>query len=345
MCFPTYSSYITKTKEMEEGNYIYKLISKFYKSNLSPEIQKKFQAWFLNQNFEKEKEEAMKNLWDKELIKIEDSTYQDLLLLHKRIDKTKEITARTVLLYVRRFAAILLLLIIGALGSYYYLQMYNSTIKGPELVDYSVPFGEIKQITLPDGTEVWINSGSMLVYDKNFQGPTRVLFLSGEANFKVAKNPEKPFIVKTKHLEVEALGTVFNIQSYADLSNTVVTLQEGKVKVDTKSSKSQTVFLNPNEQVEFNPIDGKLISSKVNANKTSRWKDGYLMFQGASFNEIVRTVERRFDISINYEFGRYTGRTFSIKFAPDENLENIMNILQKIVGFKYKIEKDKVFIY
>ena len=328
-----------------DKSYIHILIAKFFGNDLSPEIQKKFHTWLLDENFQKEKEKALAALWEEDPAVADDSTFQELEQLHKRMKTTDRQLYKSIGLYVRRIAAILLLPLLGAFGTYFYLTEINPVVEKTELVECSTSYGEKRQITLSDGTVVWLNAGSLLVYEKDFKGATRTLFLSGEANFKVAKNPRKPFIVNTKYMDVEALGTIFNVQSYPDSPNTIATLEEGKIKVDTKYPVRQSFIIKPNEQVVYNHINKKVSFSKVDANKCSYWKQGYLIFQGATFGEIVQTIERSFGVTVNYEAGRYKERTFTIKFTPDEGLEHVMDILQKIIGFKYKVENNNVFIY
>lgn len=325
-------------------NYIQILIQKFFENDLSSEIQQKFRLWFLNSGRTSEKEQALADLWTNASATADASTYRELAQLRKRINNSRQARQIPLYTYCRRIAAILLLPLLGVFGTYYYMTTISPAIAEPEMVECFVPYGERKQIILSDGSEVWVNAGSLLVYEKEFKGKARTLFLSGEANFKVAKNPKKPFLVKTKYMNVEALGTVFNVQSYPDSPNTTATLEEGKIKVGTKCPESNAIILSPNEQVVYNHISKQIIHRKINATGNARWKQGYLIFQSASFGEIVQEVERHFGVTINYEVGRYKGRTFTIKFSPDEKLEQVLDILQKMIGFRYKVEKNVVFI-
>lgn len=326
-------------------DYIHILIQKFFDNEVSTDIRQQFRYWFLRGNTTDRKEQVMEEIWESTCASADEETYRELKALHKRIDCENRTKQLPLFSYIRQIAAILLLPLIGAFGAYYYMTHYSSASLEPEMVECFVPYGEKRQIILSDGSEVWVNAGSLLVYEKDFKGSTRSLFLSGEANFKVAKNPEKPFIVKTKYMHVEAVGTIFNVQSYPDSQSTTATLEEGKIKVGTKSPEGQPIFLNPNEQLVYNHLSKKLILKKIDATKNARWKQGYMIFQGATFGEIVQTIERRFGVTVNYEIGRYRGRTFTTKFNPEEELEQILDILQKMIGFKYKVEKNVVFIY
>lgn len=326
-------------------DYIQILIQKFFDNDISPDIRQKFHYWFLNSKLTVQKEQAMEDIWETVNTKADEITYLELKTLNRRINAANQISRIPALQYLRQIAAILLLPLIGAFGAYYYLTHHAAFLQEPELIECFVPYGEKRQIILSDGSEVWVNAGSLLVYEKDFKGTTRSLFLSGEANFKVAKNPKKPFIVKTKYMDVEAVGTIFNVQSYPDSPHTTATLEEGKIKVGTKCPEGKPIFLKPNEQVVYNHLSKKVILKKADAAKNARWKQGYLIFQGATFGEIVQAIERRFGVTVNYEIGRYQGRMFTTKFTPDEELEQVLDILQKMIGFKYKVEKNIVFIY
>lgn len=326
-----------------EKNHIHILISKFFRSDCPAETQQKFRSWLLNPDAKAEKEKAMEHLWENEPAEANESTYRELDALHKRIGKQKQSLPFT--LYLRRIAAILLLPLLGAFGSYYYLTQLHPTNQEPELKECFVPYGEHKQVDLPDGTKVWLNSGSLLVYSKGLQGGRRVLFLNGEANFEVAKDPNRPFLVKTAHMTVEALGTVFSLNAYSDQDVVIATLEEGKIRVSPCLEKKTDLILSPDEQIVYNHRLEKLSYNRVDAKRVLKWTDGYLFFQQASFDQIAKTIERRFNVTINYETGRFAGRSFTMKFNPNEGLEQVLDVMKEMIkGFNYKIKQDKVYI-
>lgn len=326
-------------------NNIHILIEKFFGNDLSPEIQKKFHAWLLDRNFPEEKEKAMSTLWENESAVADKSTFRELSRLHKQIETSNRTLHKSIVLYIRRISAILLLPLLGAFGTYYYLTKVNPIVEEAQLKECFVANGERKQIELPDGTKVWLNSGSLLVYDKQFRGKKRLLFLNGEARFQVAKDPTKPFLVKTSHMTVKALGTVFNLNAYSDQDVTIATLEEGKIQVDPCLKKDTSLILLPNEQIIYNHRLETLALNTVDAGRVMQWTDGYLIFQTASFDQIVKTIERKFDVTINYETERFAGRSFTMKFNPDEGLEQVMEVMKEMIkGLNYKIKDNKVYI-
>lgn len=345
MCvFPLARQLLYKDKKMGKNN-IHILIERFFGNDLSPEIQKKFHAWLLDRKFQEEKEKTMGTLWEEASAEADASTFRELSRLHKRIEASGQTFHKPIGLYIRRIAAILLLPLLGAFGAYYYLTKVNPVVEEAQLKECFAANGEQKQVELPDGTKVWLNSGSLLVYDKQFKGKRRLLFLNGEARFQVAKDPTKPFLVKTAHMTVNALGTVFNLNAYADQDVTIATLGEGKIRVEPGLKNDTSLILSPDEQITYNHRLGTFTLHTVNAERVMKWTDGYLIFQAASFDQIIKTIERKFDVTVNYETERFAGKSFTMKFNPNEGLEQVLEVMKEMIkGLKYKIKEKKVYI-
>lgn len=327
-----------------EKNYIYILIRKFFENNLSKEMQLRFRSWLVNDVYQTEKEKAMEDIWENDSSVANHSTLHNLQQMHQRMHKLPATTIFTVK-NILIAAAMLVLPFLGAGVAYQLLQRkYNGN--KTELVECFVPNGSKKHFVLPDGSEVWLNAGSVLIYPEKFTDDTRTLYLGGEAFFNVKKNPAKPFIVKTQHVAVQALGTAFNVSSYPDSYKTITTLEEGKVRVDSKDGDKKSVTLLPDQQSTYDSKTGFMTKMHVDASRVSRWKEGYLFFQGVSFNEIVKTLERRFNITVNYEDSKYAGRTFTVKFNPDEGLIQVMDVLKEmVVGLQYRMKDNVLYIY
>ena len=147
---------------------------------------------------------------------------------------TAEGNRKVYLTQMAQVAAVLLIPLLSIVASYLYIQ---SNEEHTELVEYYVPRGEQKQITLPDGTTAYLNSGTLLVYPQKFTGDIRSVYLIGEANFDVKKDKQHPFIVKTNHLKVKVLGTKFNVHAYAEDEKTTTTLESGSVVVQKANNE------------------------------------------------------------------------------------------------------------
>lgn len=222
-------------------------------------------------------------------------------------------------------SAVAILLIIFSAFSY---QLGTRQIK-EKLTNVIVetPYGSTRQVLLPDGSTVWLNPGSTIIYPREFCTKTRNVYLKGEARFEVAKDHSKPFIVATSHLEVEALGTIFSVQDYIDSKTTSAILEEGVIRVDIKPKGDKSFILNPNEKFILNKKTKETGIDHVDAKSLSAWKDGYLIFEDASFSEIMSFLQRKYDVSISYDAKKYSDCSFNIKFNPDETIEDALHIL------------------
>lgn len=321
------------------------LIKKFFEKSLPREIQNKFRQWLVTSSNAEEKESALFDLWNSIPSQADESTIQDLQLLHQKINnsiisKSKKVSIR----YIIRIAAMIAIPLICSLLTFFLTQKYS--VKNVNMVECFVPYGEKQLITLPDSSRAWINSGSILIYPEKFTGDTRMVYLSGEANFSVAKNPDKRFVVSTNNLNIEALGTVFNVQAYIDLYKITATLEEGEIRVETKTGYKQAITLIPNEQVIYDHKIRQFTKKITDAKRVALWKDGYLIFQEASFGEILHAIEKRYDVTVQFDSGKYEGRTFTVRFPPEETLFETLDILKEIIrDFNYTIKENTIYIY
>lgn len=163
----------------------------------------------------------------------------------------------------------------------------------------SVEKGQKANVVLPDGSKVWVNSDSRLIYGSRFTSKERILELEGEAYFEVAPDKDRPFIVETNDLAVRALGTSFNVKSYEEEKDISTVLMTGKVEV---SSSYDRLVLNPNERIVFDKQTGHMEKSSVeNAEEYINWKFNELTFKGETFENIVHTLERYYNTRIVFE--------------------------------------------
>lgn len=165
----------------------------------------------------------------------------------------------------------------------------------------TTPKGRQFQITLPDGTKVWLNAASSITYPTQFIGKERLVKVSGEVYLEVAKNAAKPFHVNVdERADVEVLGTDFNVNAYADDKSIHTTLLAGAVAVTPKAGAR--VALKPGQQAQ---VDGNTatVFDNVNTEKVMAWKNGLFNFEGARLAEVMRQLERWYDIDVVYEKG------------------------------------------
>ena len=332
-----------------DKHHIRVLITRFFENDFPKESVLKFQQWFTREEDSVVKNEVLKELWEREEADVDARTLLALDEMNSRIGKNKKTVNLSLSRRLLRIASILLLPVIGGLFTYWMMKNQTDTVAlstpRTEIVEHIVPDGEMKQVLLPDGSEVWLNAGSSLLYSDDFSGPSRRLFLNGEATFRVEKKPEQPFIVKTQYMQVEALGTTFNVKSYADVGTMAVTLEEGSVKVDVTGKVNVSEVISPNEQLIYDHRQGKTSKLQVDAELVSRWKEGYLVFEEASFEEIIHTIERRFNVTVYYDVRKYGGGRFSVKYTPYENVGQVLTILETLnPGLKWTVTDNIIYI-
>nr|WP_255486848.1 FecR domain-containing protein [Mucilaginibacter sp. SP1R1] len=203
-----------------------------------------------------------------------------------------------------------------------------------------VPFGKKIQIGLPDGTQVWVNSGSKLKYPSSFTGSKRELYLEGEAYFDVAHDATRPFIIHTGKLLTRVLGTAFNIKAYAT-NEMSVTVARGKVSVGLQNKFLGV--LTPNQCLSYNAVNGSAKKYKVDASKL-RWMNGDLIFNDTDIEGAAKIIERWYDVKVAFANTRISTRRFTASFLQHENIDQVMNVLSELSAFKYKREGKEITI-
>lgn len=189
----------------------------------------------------------------------------------------------------------------------------------------STPNGRQYQLVLPDGSKVWLNAASSITYPTAFNGRERNVTITGEAYFEIAKNQSKPFHVKVNDMDVQVLGTRFNINSYGDESQINTTLLDGGVKV---SRNQQACVLKPGQQASMNSSELKVVNN-VNLEQVMAWKNGLFDFEHASLKSVVSQLARWYDLDVKYE-GTVSTRTFRGKITRDLSLMQVLAILKDV---------------
>jgi transmembrane sensor len=205
--------------------------------------------------------------------------------------------------------------------------------------------GEMYGVTLNDGTKVWLNSASSIHYAVIFTGSERKVVITGEAYFEVAKNRDQPFIVQVKGMEVEVLGTHFNVNSYADEPAMKTTLLEGKVGVRSAATNAQTI-LEPGEQAILQQTgDNKmaLVKTKdVDVDAEVAWRFGYFNFSNTDFRTLMRQLERWYDVEVVYQGDVPDVKSFG-EIPRELSLSQVLNALQR-PGVHFKVVDKKIVV-
>ena len=236
-----------------------------------------------------------------------------------------------------KYAAAMLILIISTyqLSVWHMSHQLQDDLQAQTNTLY-VPAGQRACITLQDGTIVWLNAQSTLIYPSHFYGKERIVSITGEAFFEVSKDKEKPFIVTAQDAKIRVLGTKFNVYSYPDTKQIKTSLIEGAVQVFYKSKQ---VILRPNE--ESIAQDGKLTVGNIKNPDMLLWRNGIYSFNYERLVEIVRKLELYYDVTINIANPKLQDICYTCKFRQRDRIEKILYTIQKIHHFKIEINKEK----
>lgn len=244
--------------------------------------------------------------------------------LKKKSEKRKLLLWRT----FSRVAAIALLVLAASITGYY---IYNDIVDSNQemvLCQMEVPLGSQTKVVLPDGSVVCLNSGSILKYDPDFlRKKNREVYLVGEGYFEVQKNQGKPFIVHADDINIKVLGTVFNVRSYPDDSEIEVSLIEGRVNVFSVSETQGNVILSHDEQLTYDKRSGKMSHCHTDALLASQWTTGRLSFVNASVAEIMKDIERKYNVRIIIRSKYLNKEVFSGSISSKLTIEEILDYM------------------
>jgi len=220
--------------------------------------------------------------------------------------------------------------------------VYTGSDAPSEEVAYNLlqtPRGGQYNITLPDGSKVWLNAASSLKYPVVFKGKERRVEITGEAYFEIARDISRPFKVQLNQMEVEVLGTHFNINGYNDEEAVRTTLLEGRVKLITADQDS---YLKPGQQAQLKPSGEFKILNDVNLEETIAWKDGNFQFENSDIYSVMRQLSRWYDVEVSYEGS--INKHFIGGISRDVKLSQVLSMLQQTAEVNFKIEGKKVIV-
>ena len=241
---------------------------------------------------------------------------------------------------ISTYAAVALLAV--AISSMYFLffheednSLYSKYIGGDGL--------EADVVELPDGTHISLGSKTTFNYDKDYGKDKRIVYLEGEAYFDVAKQKDKPFIVKTKEQDIEALGTKFNVMAYPLDSLVITTLLEGSVQLKTMNFPERTI-MRPNQQLIYNRNTKQASLFHVDARQFTSWTTGYYYFHEQSLKAILDRLSHVYGMQFTVNSEILNQRTFTGTFYRGQSIKDIMEIVNLSIPIKYKIDDRHVTI-
>lgn len=225
---------------------------------------------------------------------------------------------------------------------------YQSEGANNELAQVIIPYGMRSEIKLSDGTIVWLNAGSRLIFPHKFTGKDRHVFLKGEAFFDVVENRNIPFIVTTDNINITVLGTEFNIKDNNSDSELEVVLVEGEIRLKENSVFNfldKEIKLVPNQKAVYNKIENKmLVESGVDVTYYTSWKEGLFKFRRESILNVFKQLSRYYDVRFVTESSVELNQKFSGKLDLKESLEDVLKVISEAAPISYRFEEGKVYV-
>ena len=207
--------------------------------------------------------------------------------------------------------------------------------------DIHVPVGQRTEITLNDGTRIWLNSNTTLRIESQKEKDLRRVCLNGEAYFEVSKDTLRRFLVNAGDMEVEALGTAFNVKAYEEDDEVVTTLFEGSVRT---AVGKEFVILSPDESAVFNKSSHILsVNHPTNASYARLWRTNELAFSGESLEEIAVLMNRMYNVEVRFLSNKIKGYSFS-GVIRNNSLDNVFEIISLTAPITYVSVGDTIYL-
>lgn len=207
------------------------------------------------------------------------------------------------------------------------------------------PLGSKTKLTLPDGSTVWLNAGSKMVYSQGFGVSDRRLAFQGEGYFEVEKNDEMPFLVQTHDVNVTVVGTKFNFRNYPEDEEAVVELLEGKVALENQLKEEVVRYLSPNEKMVLHKATGEMDITSAKVKEATLWTENILLFDEDLLPDIVRKLERSYHVRIEIENEDLKQARFYGQFNQlEQNIYDVLDMLSETGKLKYHEEGKVIYL-
>lgn len=240
----------------------------------------------------------------------------------------------------RRCVAMIAIVILAGGGLGYWIQ---STDSYRDMIVESATESAVKEITLPDGTKVWLNNGAVIKYAGRWAGKERNVYIDGEAYFEVVSDPQKPFVVQSDAMRVKVLGTTFNFKNDKTCRVAETTLIEGEIEIKGNNNEGMIV-LTPGQRAELDKNTGRLTVKQVNARLDAVWRNDLIPFEQADLFTITQTLERFYHVKIILSPSVRADITYSGVLKKKNTIESVLNSLENAIPINYKIVGNNIFI-
>lgn len=214
-----------------------------------------------------------------------------------------------------------------------------------------VPYGKRSEIVLSDGSKVWLNSGSRLIFPAQFLSDKREVYLEGEAIFEVVHHQKQPFIVTSEHHEVEVLGTVFNISNYKEDPSIYTVLQSGSIQINVKKDKlfnaEHHLKITPGTLATFDRNQRDITTETVATEPYFSWREGVFIFKNDALKSIMKKISRYYNVEIVINDQNLANETFSGHLDVKENIEHVLQTIKDAETSKFdfkRLDQHKIII-
>lgn len=306
------------------------ILYKFFEGKASPKEHRLIGQWLDESEKHKEVLVRERMVFDAMIVSGEITDRQSVQSRKKR--------TRVVFMELLRIAAVILVMFL--VGGYIYVRKMEEIRLANNIV--TVPVGQRVNLQLPDGTSVWLNASSEIIYPAYFSGSTREIHLNGEAYFEVEHNASKPFIVHTETFDIKVLGTKFNVEAYKGMEGFTTALMEGSVEVTDRKNKDKSVRLYPAQKVAFR--NGELCKSPIDNYDVYRWREGLICFKEARFADLMRQLEKNYGVRILINNEAVKEKVFSGKFRTTDGIDNALRLLQKEGHYTFEWDENKTTV-
>ncbi|MCD7936926.1 MAG: DUF4974 domain-containing protein [Tannerellaceae bacterium] len=329
---------------MTENKDHRKLLEKFLNGTISESELPFLKEWLQTEEVPQEMKQLYENCW----IETQDSTLapeiQQRMFRHIKREIGEDFTIRStrrVSLFRQwlKYAAVIALFIIGGISVFYTTKEYINREEGQKIYTVSAAKGQRASVVLPDGTKVWLNSHTELSYSGNYGNRERFVTLTGEAYFEVAKDQHTPFRLSAGEVEVEVLGTSFNIKAYKEDGVITTSLFSGKLKVLTQKEE---MILEPDQCVVFSKaIDRLILGQMENPGYVRQWQQNKLVFDKETLGNIAVRLNRQYNIEVILESEDLKEYRFSGTIR-NNSLDNVLEIISLSAPVFYRVEGDTI---
>ena len=336
---------MTETKPTQEQ------LSAYFFNDCEPEVALLVENWFYHHGKSAEATELLHHLWielgterfHNDIPDIEDAfeNFKSRLFTLQPVAQKPSLLQRFQL-WFKKAAVVLFIPLIASTTALYVLNHSHDDV---QWIEKSVAYGEIEKLNLPDGSVVWLNSGSTIIYPSEFLSDVRQIFFEGEGYFDVVKNTVAPMDIHVKGNLVRVHGTSFNLKAHKEERLLELSLMDGSVSFSTANSNEEKHYLSPGESLTYDSVLDKITHTCFSKDNVTIWKEGGLYFKNKTLEDIVRQLERTYDIKIIIVNEELRDIRYHMAFVNNESIDEILQFIDNDSRIIVSRKGDIVEIY